>query len=178
MLLFETQVIHNAMSLPIPSTVPPFVEEWRIEENNFSLQENIAYFTFSLDKYDMEKERFPVIFPLSQFTQGEEEWVYYTKMLSEWEHYTKTFKKSNAETTEQWLIKFDKVPTYIPLSLDKAKMVRKNENDLILELEFQPIRAEKNVSLDNTRYTLGVKIISAKLKDAGETIYVVAENIQ
>ena len=159
-----------------PIAVPPLAE-WKIEENNFSLQENIAYLTFSLDRYKMEEERFPVIFPLSQFTKGEKEWVYYTKTLNEWEHYTETFKKSNVETTRQWLIKFDELPTYISLPLDKAKTVRKNEDDLILELKFQPVSAERKVISETTYYVLEVKLISAILKDSDEIIYVVADNI-
>ena len=126
----------------------------------------------------MEEEKFPVIFLLSQLTQGEKEWLYYTKTLTNWKHYTETFKQSSAEETEQWLIKFDELPTYIPFPLDKAKMARKNEEDLTIELDFQPVRVEKKVNPDITHYTLEVKLITTKLKDVDEILYVATESVQ
>ena len=178
MLLFETRFIHNALSLPIPSTVPPFVTEWRIEEYDLLMQEDIACLNFSLDKYDMEGKRFPIIFPSSQFPQGENEWVYYTNKLYDLEPYTEIFKKSDADKIEQWLIKFDELPTYVSFPIDKAKTVRKNKDGLILELEFQPIHVEKKINSNTTYYTLEVKLLSAVLKNSNKVIYVAYGNIQ
>lgn len=156
--------------LGIPLASPPF-SEWKIEENNYSLEEKRAYFTFSLGEYNMEKERFPIIFPLSQFTTEEKEWKYYIKKFSEGEHYAETFKKPNTETTEQWLIKFDELPTYLPLPLGKAETVRKNEKDLILEFLFRPVSATKKIGPRYTHYTLGIELISATFKDGEEVVY-------
>ncbi len=157
--------------------MPPFAD-WRIEEDNLLIQEDIAHLNFSLDKYDMEKKKFLVMFSPSQFPEGEKDWVYYIRKLNYGDYYMEMFGNSDVEKVEQWLIKFDKVPTYINLPLDKAKTVRKNEANLVLELEFQPISAEKKINSDTTYYVLEVKLISATLKDIREKIYAVADNIQ
>ncbi len=177
MMLFETRFVHDALSSPVPSTVPPFVQEWKIEENNLRIEEDIACLNFSLDKYDIEKKNFPLIFPPSQFPQGEKEWFYYIRKLNFGDYYMEMFEKSDFEKTEQWLIKFDNMPTSIPFSLNKAKMVRENYKNLILELEFQPTFAEKKVNSNTTYYTLQAKMVSATLKDGSKTIYVMANSI-
>lgn len=161
----------------MPFSHPP-ISEWRVEERNFTLLEKTAYLTFTLGRYDMNEARFPVIFPLSQFTDTNKEWLYYTKTLNEWEHYTETFKQSSAEQEEQWVIKFDHIPTHIPFTLEQAKKIRENDDDLVMELTFQPTSAKKFVSENKTNYILGVKLISATLKDIEEPLYTTAENIQ
>jgi hypothetical protein len=160
-----------------PFAVPPLAE-WRIEENNFSLQEDIAHLTFSLGTYNMEEKKFPVILSLSQFALGEKELLYYTKTLTNWKHYTETFKQASAEETEQWLIRFDELPAYIFLPLDEAKIARRNEKDLNLELVFQPVYAQKMGNSNNTNYILEVKLVSVMLKDVDKIIYKLVESNQ
>lgn len=150
--------------------VPP-VHVWKMEEKDYSYRERIAYLTFSLNRYDMEKKRFPVIFPLSRISPAEKEWEYSRRIFTEWEHYTETYRVSSEEKEERWLIRFDELPTYIPLPPERAKKLREHEEDLVLEVLFKPQSASREISEGYVNYTLEVEFISAELKDGGELIY-------
>ena len=168
----------NIMELSQAPLVDPFFEEWKTQEDNCSSEESTAYLTFLLDKYNMETEKFPLIFPLSLVNREAKKWIYYTRKLIDWQHYTETFREANSEKTEQWLIKFDQIPAYVSLPSNKAKEVREKENELILQLNLQPVKVEKSVTFNIIYYTLEVKVLSAVLKDKEGIICVLPESIQ
>lgn len=177
MLYLELGFIHHLLTIPVPPTIASTIGQWKIEENNLRIQENSAYFNFSLGRYDMENEKFSIVFPFSQFPKNEKDWVYYIRKLNFGDYYMEMFEKSDMEKTEEWSIKFNTLPSCIPFSLNKAKLLREKEQNLTLELEFQPLYAEQQSNLNTTYNTLHVDLISATLKDGNNVLYTISEAI-
>lgn len=149
----------------------PSLYNYKIEEKNFTFSKRAIKLTFSLQEYDIEQKRFPISFPFSEAEQGEKQWEYYTGKRTEWEHYSRSFRRVRSERVEKWTIKFDRLPTYIPFPVNRAKEVGESERDLALEVVFQPVRATKEVTLDGTYYNLEVELRTVALKDAEELLY-------
>jgi len=118
---------------------------------------------FKLGKYNLEEKKFPIIFvspdgdsPSKKFNPKKREFEYYSR------------EEPIEDEIYKWIIRFNELPTYIPLELKQARRVRQNEDSLSLAIYFKSTQATKEAG---NKYILAAKFTSVSLETGKQVCY-------